>query len=289
MQISTTTNYSSQKSPAFGGATKIFKSHLLYRLDSFDKIMQTSNTNFVGTLPREILQKIIQKSASPEEKKQTILEIMQSFSRTAKLMKKIETANLMLTRPIMSIISKITNSEDIVSRIRIKEKTAENVLTKAFKKSHLIGRFSKIKVRLIGIGGSGQAYAIYFPKKTGFKPKVLKIFDVNDGQKVTNRSEEIYSGCRTENNAMVFIRDKYHYKFDKAKFTEGYLGSLKDNFMLSEHAKNYKYKKINPHFKIFNELGIIACDMATDGNVVNGRLVDYGYILPITKRPFWWI
>ena len=65
-----------------------------------------------------------------------------------------------------------------------------------------------------------------------------------------------------------------------------YFASLKNRFILLEDAFNYKTRRINEHCKLDHKLELMLWDKSTEGNVLNGRMVDYGYIQQFDKMSY---
>ena len=77
-----------------------------------------------------------------------------------------------------------------------------------------------------------------------------------------------------ENNIGIYVTNLSKKVKEREQFVETHCGSLRRNFILTEHANNYPPREMNEHIKVFGRF--CSFDMANNDNVVNGRIVDYG-------------
>ena len=165
---------------------------------------------------------------------------------------------------------------------------ASKQMTNVFKRMGLLKGFEKIKIEYLGKGCSGSAFKLNFPKRTGYKSKILKVFSKSEFDRKQSRSSVFnHATAFHEINAMFFVKNAHKNKgFENSEYVEGYLASLKNKFMLLEDAYNYKFQEINEHDKIDHKAGLMLWDKSTEGNVLNGRMVDYGYIMQLDKMSY---
>lgn len=286
--------------PSFCGITRYLNREIYDLTKTQKQILYLPDSEFVGQLPSEMLTDIIKFSKSPEIKRKNILNIMNAFSEVSKI---FSCPHLVENEPL-------TKWERFINLFKPKDKKHERLkyscsarelegiekiinagakkLTQSFRDAGLLKKREKISIDFLGKGCSGSAFKVNFPKRTKYKSKILKIFSKSE----LERKQHPPKMFNTESffheiNSMIFVKNKHKHKgFQNSEYIEGYFASLKNRFMLLENAFNYKTKEINEHDKLDHKLGLMLWDKSTEGNVLNGRMVDYGYIQQFGKMSY---
>lgn len=266
----------SHNTPSFCGATRIFRKDIFLGKKTFNAIRDTANSEFVGVLPREIIQSVIRVSNSDTEKQTIIREILEAFGKCSE----ISEQNSII--PPISIFERIKSffgikiKPDYKKKEQLTKSTTKQIgqtLERVFKKFKLIPKNEHFEVRSIGSGLFGQTFSIRFPESLHCTPKVFKHFFENS-KKYNEKSLCTLHGELAENNIGVYISNLSHRVSEKAQFVDYHFGSLRRNFLVSEHAENYPERYINPCIKYFGKFS--NEDMRNNNNIINGRIVDFG-------------
>ena len=287
-------------SPSFCGITRYLNREIYDNIKVQKRLLNLSEVNFVGELPREILQDIISLSKTPQEKKENIFKIMTAFVDVAKKSRVYDKLEYPQPSIWEKFISKFLPEDKIYKQLRFSHTKSQidtfknflddsgKRLSTAFKEVGLINKWNKIKIEYVGKGCSGSVFKISFPKRTGYSSKVLKVFKDSDLQDNYSNGNLLDVGTNFhEINSIFYIKNAHRGKgFKSSEYVEGYFGSLKDKFMMLEDVNNYLPQKANEHFKIDHDLNLMLWDKSTENNVVNGRVVDYGYIQMCNKIPY---
>lgn len=254
-------------------------------------------SEFVGQLPWDMGRDIVKVSKTAADRRKNFLNIMETFSELSKI---FSSSYLVKPEPL-SVWEKFIRIfkpkdkkyeslkyscsphelESILTLINVGSKK----LTESFQKVGLLKKREKIKLEFLGKGCSGSAFKITFPKRTKYKPKVLKIFSKSEFERMQrpNKLFNVESPFH-EINSMIFIKNKHKNNgFKNLQYVEGYVASLRNRFMLLKDAYNYRNKDLNPHYKLDEKLKLMLWDKSNDGNILNGRLIDYGYIQQFEK------
>lgn len=260
-------------SPSFSGATRIFKKDIYVGQATLSAIRDTANSEYVGQLPKELIRDILKISSSKEEQTHIIKTIMDTFGKCSDMLDQINQRDIGFWEKI-----KLTFGFGTKPWILAQRKTKEfqsymsQSLSNVFKKFNLMGQNENIKVKELGFGSFGKTFEIIFPESTNYSTKVFKKFRLNNPNEASNIST--IHGALAENNIGIYVTNLSKKVEEREQFVETHFGSLRRNFMLTEHANNYPPRKMNQRIKVFGRF--CSFDMANNGNVVNGRIVDYG-------------
>lgn len=286
--------------PSFCGVTRYLEREIYDITKSEKRFLRLPKSEFVGQLPHKIIQDITKTSKNSEEKRQNIFTIMNALSNFAKkvnepyVSRKSEKSFWQLLckkfKPKDYLDKKLrfSHSKKQIEELRDFLNDSSTQMSQVFKKAGLIKKFEKIKIEYLGKGCSGKTFRIIFPKRTGYNSKVMKIFDKSEfTRKQRNPDRFNLATPFHEINSMLYIKNAHKKTgFKDSEYVEGYFASLKNKFMLVEDVYNYPQKEINAHAKLDHDLQLILWDKSTEGNVLNGRLVDYGYIQMLDKTPY---
>ncbi len=268
---------------SFCGATRWLKKELYISKTAVDNFNNSTNTEFVGTLPREIIQDIIRVSKNEVEKSKRIKNVMEGFSvatqEIEKLKRKLERfgcyweANSSFKKEkLTTLLSKCMN--------------------KLFKKNKLLKFWEKIKVETLGDGGFGDVFLIKFPPEKQYQPLVFKVFKDNN----IRRLNIVNHGAFAENNIMIYVTNLFKKSKTPSVFAQGYFGSLKNNFLVSEYVpdtfksiqKDWVYtfagkKRCEEISQILEKHGLFYDDFRSE-NIIGGKIVDYGGVEDKNKK-----
>ena len=287
-------------SPSFGGVTRYLEREIYDLTKVQRRLLSFSTSEFVGQLPPKMLQDVIRISKTQQKKRENIFSIMGEFSNFARIVNVPRCWDCSPPSGWEKFCAKFKPKNELYKKLRFSHTKAQieelinflnnasKQMTKVFKEVGLLRGFEKIKIEYLGKGCSGSAFKLNFPKRTGYKSKILKVFEKSEFDGKQSKSN-IFNHATSfhEINSMIFVKNAHKDRgFENSEYVEGYLASLKNPFMLLEDAYNYKFQEINEHNKIDHDLGLMLWDKSTDGNVLNGRMVDYGYIMQLDKMRY---
>lgn len=272
---------------SFCGATRWFKKELFINKSSIDNIINSTNSEFVGTLPREIIQDIVRVSKNKEDKIKRIKNIMDGFSS--------------VSQSILALRGKLEKYGcywESNSSFKNKKfiKVIEKNLNKVFRKGKLIKFGEKIRVETLGEGGFGDVFLIRFPERKQYQPLVLKLFRYSGNSEFVNFCNH---GALAENNIMIRLNDLFKKLKEDAIHAKGFFGSLKNAFLVSEYVSNKAgYTVKHGEFESFTAIGEKCCYEISEtlkkvglaytdyrpSNIIGGKLVDYGGIQDMFKK-----
>ena len=278
-------NMTNINSPAFCGATQLFRKRILEQPLSFYELSKQIDSPYVGSLPNEIIKDIIALSKNPQDKKNIIMQVMDGFSKTAEcIYKQIDAEkDSCITRACNRIWEFLTernikNSEYKYCPQYTPEeknkigKNASSLLTKALRETGILRYDEKVEMSYIGDGSYKNVFSIKFPKRTGYSPKVISIFKAEDRNLEDILDDSVTtSGLLPELNMSVYINNR---RQKNSPFIKTYFGSIKDNFILSDDA-NYVPTGKELDNEIFKKMNLIHWDLREE-NIVNGWVIDLG-------------
>ena len=279
-------NNTTSNNISFKGATRWFKKELFINNPSLNNIIRTTNSEFVGTLPKDILQDIIKISKNKEDKTKRIKDIMDGFSLVSQ---KIEVLRNKLEK--YGCYWECNSSFKSERFTKVVGKT----LNKTFRKVKLIKFGEKIKVESLGEGGFGDVFLIKFPQSTQYKSLVLKLFK---HKQLSEFCETFNHGGFAENNIMIYVNNLFKKAKEESVFAEGHFGSLKNIFLVSEYVpdmfkgtdKGTWWLYTDEGHKICHKIretlqkhGLLYNDYRSE-NIINGKIVDYGGVRDINKK-----
>lgn len=279
-------NNTTSNNISFKGATRWFKKELFINNPSLNNIIRTTNSEFVGTLPKDILQDIIKISKNKEDKTKRIKDIMDGFSLVSQ---KIEVLRNKLEK--YGCYWECNSSFKSERFTKVVGKT----LNKTFRKVKLIKFGEKIKVESLGEGGFGDVFLIKFPQSTQYKSLVLKLFK---HKQLSEFCETFNHGGFAENNIMIYVNNLFKKAKEESVFAEGHFGSLKNIFLVSEYIpdmfkgtdKGTWWLYTDEGHKICHKIretlqkhGLLYNDYRSE-NIINGKIVDYGGVRDINKK-----
>ncbi len=269
MNISTQSQYQ----PSFKGLTKIFKNHLINDAHTYEKLIATSKDEFVGSLPKEIIDKIIAVSQTKEEKNKIIRRILKGFAQITKELQKPE------KKPTKASYINIAD----IKEQKKSAKKASKTITKIFQKNKLIKNTEQIKISPFkeNEGCFGIVFDLIFPKSLNCSKKVIKVFKKKNPENLKPKYLKLH-GVSAEANAATYISKQQGTSFQKSVFVKPYISSPKHQFMINEHIDNYPNEKSN-WYKIqrfFNSKNITCKDIVKGWsyNIKNNRIYDFGAI-----------
>ena len=279
-------NNTTSNNISFKGATRWFKKELFINNPSLNNIIRTTNSEFVGTLPKDILQDIIKISKNKEDKTKRIKDIMDGFSLVSQ---KIEV--------LRNKLEKYGCYWECNSSFKSERftKVVGKILNKTFRKGKLIKFGEKIKVESLGEGGFGDVFLIKFPQSTQYKSLVLKLFK---HKQLSEFCETFNHGGFAENNIMIYVNNLFKKAKEESVFAEGHFGSLKNIFLVSEYIpdmfkgtdKGTWWLYTDEGHKICHKIretlrkhGLLYNDYRSE-NIINGKIVDYGGVRDINKK-----
>ena len=279
-------NNTTSNNISFKGATRWFKKELFINNPSLNNIIRTTNSEFVGTLPKDILQDIIKISKNKEDKTKRIKGIMDGFSL---VVQKIEVLRRKLEQYdcYWECNSSFKNEKFI--------KIVEKILNKTFRKGKLIKIGEKIKVESLGEGGFGDVFLIKFPQSTQYKSLVLKLFKY---KQLSEFCETFNHGGFAENNIMIYVNNLFKKAKEESVFAEGHFGSLKNIFLVSEYIHDAFKGTDKGTWWLYTDEGHKICHKIRETlqkhgleykdyrseNIINGKIVDYGGVRDINKK-----
>lgn len=286
--------------PSFCGLTKYLQREIYDVTKAQKQLLNIQKSEFVGQLPADMIKDIIKISKSPQEKKAKISHIMNGFSDLSNFYatpKGLECKPKTFFEKCLSFFQpknklydklKYVCSPDEIRKILNIIDTGAEKLTKTFQDAGLLKKRDKIKIEYLGQGCSGKTFKIIFPKRTGYTSKVFKVFKKTEFERKQSKNNVFnLASAFHEINSMIYLKKAHKGKgYKNSEYVEGYLASLKNKFMLLEDVYNYPPRETNPHIKIDDKFNLILWDKPTEGNVLNGRMVDYGYIQQLEKMPY---
>ncbi len=279
-------NNTTSNNISFKGATRWFKKELFLNKSSMDGIVSSANSEFIGTLPRDIIYDIIKISKNKEDKTKRIKIIMDGFSLVSQ---KIEVLRRKLGK--YGCYWECNSSFKNERFTKVVEKT----LNKTFRKGKLIKLGEKIKVQPIGEGGFGDVFMIEFPNSTNYKPLVLKLFKHKHLAEFFNT---VLHGGVAESNIMIYVTNLFKKSKEASVFAEGYFSSLKNNFLVSEYVSDsFKGVDMDCYWmymtkgqktcyqirEILKKHGLEYKDYRSE-NIIGGKIVDYGGVQDMNKK-----
>ena len=210
--------------PSFGGITRYLQREIYDVAKAQKQLLTLPKSEFVGQLPNEILQDIIKKSKTSDEKREKILHIMNGFSNLSNFFATPKGINFKASPPsfwtkIFSFLKPkdplykkfkmIYSKQDIDKILAIINMGAEQI-TKTFQDVGLLKTREKIKLEYLGKGCSGKALRMIFPKRTKYSSKVFKVFKKTEFERKlsTNEIFNIGSGFH-EINSMIYIKNAH--------------------------------------------------------------------------------
>lgn len=318
MKITINSQYNTTNSNvSFKGLTHCLKNRIFNRVETYHKIKNANPDKIIGTLPKEIIKDIIKISKTPQEKNTAIKTIIDGFNQASSIISKLHKKQSKIRKafspfkePKVTLNNKIKNiwtnfknsilifnkksEADLIENLYFTPtsgllspndpellkacKQASKILTKNFQKAGLLDKnfflnkaSNSISIKILGGGNYGRGYAVIFPEKTKYSPKVLKVFYPTFSHS---------HGLLAEINAAKYIENINGQKIEKLPFVDVYFGSIKDNYLLSELAQNYK--RIPNQSLVLGSL--ITCNDTHYANIINGRIIDYGAIKSITSK-----
>ena len=264
--------------PAFYGLTHVFKNRLFSNGNTYEQLMAIADKQpYIGSLPKEIIEAISAVTHSKAEKTAFIKKVMDAFSQASKELRGTERGN-------DSISFHKAKAKDFIPKQKEAAIKAGKILTSVFKSLDLIKKGEKITVKRFkeNEGMYGVVFNISFPKRTNWNKKVIKIFKDIKAKFDWDKLIPIH-GISAEANAGMFVTKQQRTNYRKSIFVQPYLASLKDNFLLLEHAKNYPSKPCDKYklSRAFERFNIFSEDITagTPHNMLNGRVIDYGGIV----------
>lgn len=209
---------------SFCGATRWFKKEIFNRQESINKIINSVNSDLVGSLPKEIIYDVINLSKNDKDKTKRIKNIMNGFSELAQRIEKLR-GKLEKYGCYWECNSSFRNEIFI--------KVLEKKLNKLFKKNDLIGLFENIKVEPLGGGSFGDVFLVNFSERKSYKPLVFKLYK---NRYLSELLTVFNHGGFAENNIMIYVTNLFKKSKEASVFADGYFGSTKNNFLVSEYV-----------------------------------------------------
>lgn len=262
--------------------TRVFKKQIYDHSITYNKLENIAQNAIIGSLPKEIIHKIEAISTSKTHKDIIIKSVIASLDKIAKhLVPSYDT----LPVSEFSGMSKLNNSELsklIINKRMLKfqalAKKQEKILTADFYNLGLLKNpTSKVTITPLGEGAFGIGYKIDFPEELKCKPKVLKVFKT---KKLNPKIKEIH-GLLAEANSAMYISKNFGQNFERSLYAQGYLCTIKGNFILCEHANNYPKHPLKRTPSVSLN---VKCNDFNYANIINQRIVDYGATKHLTPN-----
>ena len=269
-----------QHTPSFKGLTKVFKNKLISDAKTYEQLISTTQKEFIGALPKEIIDKIISISRTQDEKNTIIKNILNAFAKASKELQKTE------LEPQSHVSRLKTNLEE---QEAITQKAAK-LISEIFQKNKLINPTEQIKINPFegNEGAFGTVFDLIFPKSLHCPKKIIKIFKGKKPELLKPKYLNLH-GPAAEANAALYITKHQGAPFQKKSvFVKPYICSPQHRFMINEHLDNYANEETDWHKiqRFFNDKNILCIDIVPgwDHNVRNSRIYDFGAIEKLNSK-----
>ena len=167
-------------------------------------------------------------------------------------------------------------------------------LNTVFKERKLFDDLEQIEVKPLNHGSYGCVFKLQFPAKMQIKPLVYKFFPQKKESEFFS-SLPVLHGKFAENNNMLYVTNLFKKAKEKSVFTQGYFGSLKSNFLVTEHVSdkfglagrewlysNFGQKLRRKISAVLEKYNLIYKDYRSE-NIIGEQIIDFGHLCKIKK------
>jgi len=274
-------NNNYDQSVSFKGATKLLQRTIFTRKEDFNAILNCSNSEIVGYLPKDMINFVIKNSKNKEIKNNFIKDILGSFVSVSKDFQKFCQRN---------DYWEFSLEERNATMIGV----IKNKLNNVFKERNLFDDLEQIEVKALNHGSYGCVFKLQFLQKTQIKALVYKVFPQKKESEFFS-SMPVLHGKFAENNNMLYVTNLFKKAKEKSVFAQGYFGSLKSNFLVTEYVSdkfglagqdwlysNFGQKLRRKISAVLEKYNLIYKDYRSE-NIIGEQIIDFWFLCKIKK------